>query len=162
MITKKEYQILLNFLKSGLSTRQLDKFLDLSNSKGWNSWKILKKYKLKNFDKGKLFLYSSGQSKKLIKLLDKKEGSIDKLIKENPPNKLKKYENTYVIADSGKKIYDIMSGETRNIIRDFFNPEKKIIKECQFKDCKNKKHIDTVHFLKDRPEIFKECASLNK
>jgi len=163
-MNKKEYVVLLNFLKSGLSTRQLDRLLGYSSSRGWISWDILKKYKLSNSDKGKLFLYSTAQSKQIISLLikGKKDNYIDKLIKIHQPNNLKKYKNTYVIADSEKSFYNILSGETRNIIRDFFNPKKKLTGRCQFKDCNNKDQIDTVHFSKDRPQIFIECAKINK
>ncbi len=163
-MNKQEYVVLLNFLKSGLSTRQLDKLLGHTNSRGWLSWDILKKYKLRNSDKGKLFLYSTAQSKQIISLLvkEKKDDYINELIKIHQPNNLKKYKNTFVIADSEKSFYNILSGETRNIIRDFFNPEKKLIGRCQFKDCNNKGQIDTVHFSKDRPQIFIECAKINK
>jgi len=161
---KKEYKVLLNFLKSGFSTRQLDRLLEHRNTRGWVSWKILKKYNLRHSDKGKLYLYSTAQSKRIINQLakEKKEGIIDRLIKENPPQNLQKYRDTWVIADSEKSFYNILSGETRNIIRDFFNPKKKLIGRCQFKDCKSKGQIDTVHFRKDRPKIFMECAEKNK
>jgi len=163
-MNKKEYDVLLNFLKSGFSTRQLDKLLGHSNTRGWISWDILMKFKVKNSDKGKLYLYSTTQSKNIIGSLVKnvKEDYLDELIKLNPPNNLQKYNNTWVIADSEKSFYNILSGETRNIIRDFFNPEKKLIGKCQFKDCKNKGQIDTVHFNKYRPQIFIECAKNNK
>ena len=161
---KTEYLVLLNFLKSGFSTRQLDKLLGHKNSRGWVSWDILKKYKLRNSDKGKLFLYSTNHSRKIILSLikEKKEGFIDDLIKVNHPNNLEKYKNTFVIADSEKSFYNILSGETRNIIRDFFNPEKKLISKCQFHNCDSKGQIDTVHFDKDRPQIFQECAKIQK
>jgi hypothetical protein len=163
-MNKKEHEVILNFLKSGFSTRQLDNFLGNKNTRGWVSWDILKKYGLKNLDKGKLFLYSTAQSNKIIKLLNEevKEGRLDKLKKLNPPKNLQKYENTWVIASSEKSFYNVLSGETRNIIRDFFNPEKKLIGKCQFNGCKNKGQIDTVHFSKDRPQIFMECAKENK
>jgi len=163
-MNKKEYRVLLNFLKSALSTRQLDNLLGYDNTRGWVSWEILKKYKLKNSDKGKLFLYSTIQSKMIIGQLAKeiKEDLIDEIIRLNPPNNLQKYKNTWVIAESEKSFYNILSGETRNIIRDFFNPEKKLIGKCQFKDCMNKGQIDTVHFGKDRPQIFMDCAKINK
>lgn len=162
---KKEYTILINFLKSGLSTRQLDRLFKHKNTKGWVSWVILKKYKLNNSDKGKLFLYSTNQSRKIIAQImsRRKEGFIDKLIKHSPPGNLKKYKNTYVIANSEKSFYNVLSGETRNLIRDFFNPRKKIIGKCQFEDCNSKgKQIDTVHFNMDRPEIFIQCAKKYK
>jgi hypothetical protein len=159
-----EILVLLNFLKSGKSTRQLDKLLNYSDKKGWISWDILKRYGLRDSDKGKLFLYSASQSKKIIKLIiqKKREGHIDNIIKEFPPTKLDKYKNTYVVADSEKSFYNILSGETRNIIRDFFIPEKKLIGKCQFEECNYGGQIDTVHFSKNRPQIFIECARKNK
>ena len=162
---KKEKEVLLYFLKSRYSARQLDELLGFSvGSKGWVSWNILKKYKLKDQDKGKLFLYSSTQCNKIIKLLmvEKKEGYIDILIKENLPSKLKKYENTYVISDSEKSFYNILAGETRNIIRDFFTPQKRLIGKCQFNGCNKKTTLETAHFSKDRPQIFKESAKIHK
>ncbi|MBT4541131.1 hypothetical protein HOC35_06470 [Candidatus Woesearchaeota archaeon] len=164
-MNKKEVIVLQNFLKSGYSTRQLDKLLGHKTTKGWISWEILKIYKLKNSDKGKLFLYSNRQSKEIISVImkEKKESLIEDLIKMNLPRNLEKYKNTFVIAESEKNFYNIMSGETRNIIRDFFNPEKKLIGKCQFKECNEKKgQIDTVHLRKDRPEIFMECAEKYK
>lgn len=160
-----EFTVLLNFLKSGLSTRKMDKLLGYSNTRGWLSWDILKKYNLQNSDKGKLFLYSTRQSKEIISKIIKenREEITDLLVKDNHPKNLEKYRNTFVIAESEKKFYGIFSGETRNIIRDFFNPEKKLVSKCQYKDCNGKKsQIDTVHYLKDRPEIFIECAGKYK
>ncbi|MEA2004482.1 MAG: hypothetical protein U9O53_06035, partial [archaeon] len=153
----KEFDILLNFLKSGLSTRQLDRLLGINDKNGWISWRILKKYGIKKYDKSKLFFYSTRQSENIIRKLIKshEKSSIDSLITKNPPANLEKYKNTFVIADSEKSFYKIMSGETRNIIKNFFNPKKKLIGKCQFINCKvNNSQIDTVHFLKDRPEIF--------
>ena len=34
---KKEFEILLNFLKSSMSTRELDKLMGNNNSRGWIS-----------------------------------------------------------------------------------------------------------------------------
>ena len=161
---KQEKEILLYFLKSRYSHIQLDSLLGFSsNSKGWVSWNIIKKYNLKAKDKGKLFLYAPTQCNKIIKILmqNQQEDRLDELINANPPNKLLKYQNTYVMAESEKKFYNVMSGETRNIIRDFFNSQKKLIKICQFKGCSEDK-LETVHFSKDRPQIFMECAKLNK
>jgi hypothetical protein len=160
---KKEFEILLNFLKSSMSTRELDKLMGYNNSRGWISWKILRKYKLKNSDKGKLFLYSSLQSKQIIKLLmkEKKENYIKELINLNPPNHLEKYRDTFVISRSVNNFHDIISGQVRNITRDFFNPKKKLIGKCQFEGC-NKNQLDAHHYSKNRPQIFKECAEMNK
>ena len=86
-----ETKILLNFLKSGYSTRQLDKLLNLHDSRGWASWKILKKYKLVNGDKQKLFLYSVQECKRIISEL-KKQGKKDllkSLIVKNSPKKIR-------------------------------------------------------------------------
>ena len=168
-MTKKsdEFITLLNFLKSGLSTRELDNLLGHKSgkTKGWVSWDILKKYKLKNSDKGKLFLYSEQQSGEIIGKIVLRPGirQIDKIVKVNLPNNLEKYKNTFVIASSEKSFYNIFSGETRNIIQSFFNPKKKIINKCQYKGCKSsKQQIDTVHFSRERPEIFMECAKINR
>lgn len=161
-MNNKEFTVLLNFLKSGLSTWNMDRLLGYSDTRGWMSWAILKKYYLQDYDKGKLFLYSTRQSKEIIlKLVEKKQkGLIDLLIKDNYPKNLEKYRNTLVAAESERKFYSIFSGETRNIIRDFFNPKKKLVGKCQYKNCKRKNaEIDTVHYLKDRPEIFIKCAS---
>ena len=55
-----------------------------------------------------------------------------------------------------------MSGETRNIIRDFFNSEKKLIGRCQILDCDSSGQIDTVHLKEDRPKLFLKSAAENK
>ena len=164
MMDKKEHVILLNFLKSGLSTRQLDRLLGYDASRGWVSWEILRKYKLQNSDKGKLFVYSPIQCNKLIVCLvkKKKRGVINEIIKKNPSNILEKYKNTFVIADSERSFYTIMSGETRNIIQGFFNPKKKLIGKCQFRGCTETRQIDTVHFDNNRRNIFIKCAKKNK
>jgi hypothetical protein len=159
-----ELIVLLNFLKSGLSTRKLDKLMGFSNTKGWKSWEILKKYNLKKEDKAKLFLYSEQQSNKLISEMIKEpeEGILDELISNNPPNSLEKYKNTFVLAPSEKDFYNIFSGQTRNIIRDFFNPKKKLMGKCQYLGCMAGGEIDTVHYQKERPAIFKESAAKYK
>lgn len=161
---KNDLTVLLNFLKSGLSTGKIDKLIGYSDTKGWKSWEILKKYKLKDRDKGKLFLYSEQQSRKLIDKIIRapKEGILNTFISANPPNNLEKYRGTFVLAKSEKDFYNVFSGETRNIIRDFFNPKKKLIGKCQYKSCKSKGEIDTVHYSKDRPAIFIHCALKNK
>lgn len=160
-LEKRDMDVLVNFLKSGLSTRDLDRILGYSGTRtrGWNSWNILQKYNLKDTDKGKLFVYSGKQSKEIIRdMIKETKPNLDLLIKENPPNKLLKYKDTYALAKSEESLYNIFSGETRNIIQNFFNPIKKITKECQFNGCKTKEPLDTVHYLKDRPTIFKECS----
>lgn len=156
----KNQLILINFLKSGYSTRQLDKLIGDKNTRGWTSWQILKKYKLTESDKGKLYLYGNQQATKIIKELEHK--NITQALKNNTPSLLKKYEETYVLSKSEKSFYDIMSGETRNIILGFFSNQKKLINKCQLEGCKTTKTLDTVHFNKDRPQIFKECAKNNK
>lgn len=159
----KDSLILSNFLKSGLSTREMDKLMGHSGTRGWKSWSILKKYKLKDGDKGKLFLYSPKQSGMIIKEIIRRheEGVIDALIRDSPPNNLDKYKGTYSLAGSEKKLYNVFSGETRNIIQGFFNPMKQIVGRCQFKGCSSRK-TDTVHYKRDRPSIFMECARGNK
>lgn len=157
-----ERKVLLNFLKSGLSTRRLDKLLkyDHKKTKGWKSWEILKKYNLKSGDKAKLFLYSSKQSEDIIKKYTNDRGCKDfeLFIRDIPSKNLERYKNTYVLAESENRFYDIFSGETRNIIQSFFKPQKDLIGKCQFRDCKNRGELDTVHFLISRPLIFKRSA----
>lgn len=153
--------VLLNFLKSAFSTRKLDAMLGFSKSKGWKSWDILKKYNLTDCDKGKLFLYTENQSKKFIKKIMEKKDNLENLIKNNPPTNLQKYRDIFIIAKSEKALYSAFSGETRNIVRDFFSPQKKLASHCQFFNCNNK-NIDTVHLIKDRPQIFMEGAAKNK
>jgi putative sterol carrier protein len=160
-VKSQEIDVLVSFLKSGLSTRELDKRLGYSSAtRGWKSWKILKKYKLKNTDKGKLFVYPLNQSKKIIKNLmeNPRHDFIENLIENNQPENLDKYKDTYVITKSEKAFYDIFTGETRNIVQDFFNPLKKSIGKCQFKDCDSHGELDTAHHLSDRRSIFILCA----
>jgi len=161
MANAKEIDVLVGFLKSGLSTRELDKRLGYSSTtRGWKSWEILKKYGIKNMHKGKLFAYPMNQSKKMIKILleNSRHNSVENLIEKNPPKNLDKYKDTYVIARSENTFYDIFSGETRNIIQGFFNPIKKSVGKCQFKDCNFRGELDTAHYLSDRRPIFIGCA----
>jgi len=158
----REMVVLINFLKSGLSTRELDRLLGLQShlTKGWESWRILKKYMLKNDDKGKLFIYSERQSREIIKKLmnSPTPDFINNFIEANQPKNIEKYKDTFVIAKSERAFSNILSGETRNIIQGFFSPLKKIIGKCQFKNCTSKEQLDTVHYLIDRPKIFKNSA----
>jgi len=155
----REIDVLISFLKFGLSTRKLDEHLEYSSTRGWKSWKILKKYKLKNIDKGKLFVYPMKQSREIIKILMKNpNSSIENLIERNPPKNLDRYKDTFVIAKSEKSFYDIFSGETRNLIQGFFSPLKKSIGKCQFKGCDSIGELDTAHYLSDRHPIFMMCA----
>ena len=116
-----------------------------------------------NSDKGKLFLYSERQSTQLIKELmeTRKKGFIDKLVSKNPSKILKVYENTYVLASSEDKFYNIFDGQTKNITRSFFNPQKKLIGKCQYPNCRNI-NLQTAHFLRDRPKLFKEAAKSSR
>ena len=83
------------------------------------------------------------------------------MIKKNPPTNLQKYKDIFIIAKSEKALYSAFSGETRNLIRDFFSPQKKLVGHCQFLNC-SKEDIDTVHLNRNRPEIFMDCATKNK
>ena len=49
-------------------------------SKGWESWNVLKKYKLLNSDKGKLYVFSSLESKRIIKEYIKGKKTLKALI----------------------------------------------------------------------------------
>jgi len=155
-----ESDILFNFLKSGFSTRKLDLHLGYQSTDGWKSWEIIKKYKLKNTDKGKLYLFSKRQCNDIIKKIMKKPraGSIDSIIREIRPSIIEKYAGAYVLAKSEKVFYDIVSGETRNIILTFFKSKKNLLGGCQYNSCNNRGELDTVHFSDRRPAIFKRCA----
>jgi len=157
-----ELTVILYFLKAGYSTRKLDKKLGFSSakSKGWKSWEILKKYNLTNDDKGKLFIYTEQQSKKIIKEIPKlnNPGIIDILITANRPKNIEKYKDSFLLTDSEISLERILSGETRNIIRNFFLPQKRIVRKCQYKNC-NQTKLDTCHYKNSRPENFKLSAN---
>ena len=159
---KVEKEVIYNFLKYGLSTRTLEKRFGKLNSRGWMAWEIRNKYKLTDSDKAKLFLYSSTQAKKIIKTFMNEPFNLDLLIKSNPPQKLEKYLDTFVIAKSEEAFHNMMKGEARNIIRDFFTPEKKIKGACQFQNCEFSGELETAHYLNERPELFKNAAKINR
>ena len=156
-MNKEKYMVLVNFLKNGLSSRQIDVLLgyDKNKTRGWKSWTILKEYKLSKEDKGKLFLYNSVEYREIISKL--KEIKLDILIKNKVPSIIKKYEDAIVLAKSEENFYQIMSGETRNIMKRIFGSLKKSIPYCQFKNCKGTE-LETAHLHTNRPEIFKLCA----
>jgi len=162
-MTQKEITVLLYFLKAGFSTRELDLKLGhvSKKSKGWISWEILKKYNVNDADKGKLFVFPTQQARSIIKelpLIDS-NSPVDILLTLNKPNNLKRFHDSYLITESVESFYQIMKGETRNIIRDFFITKKKLVGKCQFKGCNVNTALETAHNLKSRPQIFKESAT---
>ena len=165
-MNKNEIDTLLYFLKAGYSTRELDKRMGFSSnkSKGWKSWDILQKYNIKTKDKGKLYVYTSRQARLIIKdiLNIKSKSPIDILLSINKPDNLKRFTDSFLITENPESLYQIMKGETRNIIRDFFITKKKIIGTCQFKGCNESKALETAHYGKSRPEIFLESANKYK
>ena len=156
-----EEKVLLNFLKSNLTTRQLDAYLghDPALSKGWTSWKILKKYNLKTEDRGILFTFRTQECKKIISEIIKldERNLIERILYSARPRHLEKYSDTYIIADSHEKVLSVLSGEVRNITQSFFNPLKKIVGSCQYMECENT-NLDTVHLKSSRPEIFMDAC----
>ena len=152
-----ERLVLLNFLKSNLSTRQLDKLLGYNpkQSKGWESWNILKKYKLENGDRGRLFCFKNNECVAIVKKIMNfdKRADIESLLTDSEPKHLENYRDTFIIAPSNSKVYKVLEGEVRNITLSFFSPLNKTIGRCMFIDCNNT-NLDTVHFNKSRPEIF--------
>ena len=165
-MNKDEIDILLYFLKAGFSTRELDKRMGFSpkKSKGWESWDILQKYNINTKDKGKLFVYTSRQARLMIKDIPniKSKSPIDILLSINKPDNLKRFTDSFLITENPESLYQIMKGETRNIIRDFFITKKKIIGICQYKGCNETKALETAHYGKSRPEIFLESANKYK
>jgi len=157
-ITSLERSTLLNFLKTGLSTRQLDSQIgeNPQKSKGWKSWKILQKYKIKTTDSGSLFCFRKVEALNIINKIMKAQNyeEVNKLLRYSEPRFFNKYKDIYVVADSNEKVAILLSGEVRNITQSFFNPIKKIIGKCQFPDCDNT-NLDTVHLQKSRPENLK-------
>ncbi len=160
---KSESEILLNFLKSGLSTRELDHQMgyDPVISKGWKSWKILQKYKLQANDRGSLFCFRKAEAMAIIKSIksatDRK--GVETILSSFKPRFFNKYKGIYIVADSADKVAIVLSGEVRNITQSFFNPLKKVIGTCQFPECDNT-NLDTVHLQKSRPEnLALACVS---
>ena len=161
---KNELRVLVLFLKAGYSTRAIDQALglDSNKTKGFISWKILKKYNLQKQDLSKLFIYKENEVKKIIKemIIMNTKGSIDKLIEIHKPSNISKYYNTFFICESEDKLCKAIVGETKNIIQYFFNGQKKIVGKCQNRNCKiqEKTEIHTAHYTLERPEIFKNSA----
>lgn len=153
----KDKTMLIEFLKFGLSTRQIDSAIGYKNSRGWRSWEVLKKYNLKDSDKGCLFPYSSRQ---VSSILDRimKGSKLSSILRIEIPEIIKKYKNIKVIAANEKDLYLAVSGETRNLIRNFFSSKKKKLGVCQFIGCVYKGELDTVHLFENRPSIFINCA----
>jgi hypothetical protein len=153
--------ILINFLKSGLTTRELDRRLghDSKLTKGWRSWRVLKRYRLVNTDKGRLFLVPDRQCRAAIASISAAttREAVDSVLARARPSQLDKYAGTFVIAPSAKAFCRVFSGETRNIIQQVFLPLKKFTQHCQYKGC-GASALDTVHFTKDRPSLFRRAA----
>tara|TARA_B100000902_G_C27022879_1_gene770499 strand:- start:82 stop:753 length:672 start_codon:yes stop_codon:yes gene_type:complete len=165
-MNKKELDILLYFLKAGYSTRQLDDKMGFSSkkTKGWMSWDILKKYNINDTDKGKLFVYTTTQARSIIKEIPKikSKSPIKLLLSINKPDNLKRFIDSFIITDSTEKFYQIMTGETRNIIRNFFITHKKIVGKCQYNGCNETRALETAHYGMSRPEIFIKSADKYK
>ncbi len=163
---KSELEILLYFLKAGYSTRQLDEKMGFSSkkTKGWVSWDVLKKYNINATDKGKLFVYTTRQAKSIIQEIPKinSKSPIKLLLSINKPDNLKRFVDSFIITESTEKFYQIMRGETRNIIRDFFITHKKIVGKCQYSGCNTTKALETAHYGMSRPEIFMKSADKHK
>ncbi len=154
----KDKDVLLHFLKSGLSTRQLDNMLghDSVNSKGFKSWKILKKYNIQDKDKNKLFCFRKQESLAIIKgiMVAQDRKKVDIIFKSTKPKFFEKYRDIYIVTNSDLKVLTMLSGEVRNITQSFFSPLKKIVTTCQFPEC-NRNDLDTVHLQKSRPDNLK-------
>lgn len=161
----RDREIVLNFLNSNFSTRQLDRILGYNpqKSKGWISWKILKSYNLHAGDRGKLFCFRKQQSLRIIgqlmKVRTRKE--VGEILRKAEPEFFEKYRGTHIIAESDEKVSIVLSGEVRNITQSFFKPLKKSVGVCQFPKC-DREDLDTVHLLKSRPEILKLSIEYGK
>ncbi len=164
-MNKNELKTLVWFLKGGYSTRFIDNALGLDSkkTKGFASWKVLKKYKLDKTDVSKLFIYNEKQAKEIVALMIQmnQKGSIDQLVLKHKPSNIIKFHNTYFFCESEDVLCKALTGETKNLIQYFFTPQKKIVGICQNKNCKTegKPELQTAHFLSERPELFKLSAS---
>jgi hypothetical protein len=149
-------------LNDGFSTRQIDKALGENpiKSKGWISFKVLKKYKLLLKDKGKLFLHNQTEAKKIVsEILNSKNYSykLEALISKHPPASIAKYKNIFIVADDAEKFYIAAEGLVRNLTHKFFSQKKKKIGICQY--CEKKMELDTAHIGDERPVILKKSAN---
>lgn len=158
-------EVLLNFLKSGLSTRELDEQMgyDPTISKGWRSWKILQSYKLNSSDRGRLFCFRKTEALAIIRNIQnsKSRGDVEHILNSSKPRFFDKYKETYIVANSDEKVAVVLSGEARNITQSFFSPLKKVVGSCQFQKCDNT-NLDTVHLQKSRPENLKSACAYGK
>jgi hypothetical protein len=150
--------ILLYFLKLGLSARDLDNLAgyDAKTTKGFKSWRIIQSFGLNNADhRGKLFAFNPQESKTLIK----------KIVNTNSPNilegaipqKLRRFEGVFVLAENEEQFRAVFSGVDRNMVHSHFTPFKKLFPECQHPTCSNPA-TDCAHWGKNRPEIFIDAA----
>ncbi|WP_146137266.1 fibronectin type III domain-containing protein [Planomicrobium soli] len=133
---------------------------DRFKTKGWKSFEIIKKYSLKDADKGKLFLYTPKQCNELIKKLIENPNlhGIDTLITNESPHSIEKYKETFILAQNEEAFYKVFNGEARNIIQNFFKSRKNLVGICQLKNCNVKDGLETAHLTKERKDIFKESA----
>jgi len=156
-----ESKVLFDYIRNNLSTRKIcKKYYEINDSTGFKSHNILKKFKLKKEDKGKLFLFSKKEALKKIEKIIEKDTSVLNNIGE--PIKFKKYKNIYVLAKNEESLYWLMNGELRNLIQSFFKERKKQYAICQYKRCENN-NFDVAHSHKrDRKKLFKIAATKNK
>jgi len=104
---KIDKQVLYDYLRGGLSTRELcKKYSEIEDKTGFKSHYILKKYGLNTEDKGSLFFFSSREVRKIINkiIINDQKKSFRKMI----PNKLKCYKNITAHAENEDKIYIIL------------------------------------------------------
>ncbi len=158
-------ELLLNYLKSGLSTRELDEQMEYNSvvSKGWRSWKILRQYKIDSTDRGRLFCFRKNEALAIVRniLNAKSRKDVELILASSKPRFFEKYKGIYIVADSDEKVRIVLSGEVRNITQSFFSPLKKVVGGCQFPKCKNT-NLDTVHLQKSRPEHLKLACTYGR
>ena len=156
-----EKKVLFDYLRNGLSTRQLcRKYPEIRDPTGFRSHYILKKFKLKKGDKGSLFLFSSREAFRAIKEVISKGRSILDFLEE--PKRFKKYRETFVIAKNEEALYFLVNGEVRNLVQSFFRGRKKQYGICQYIGFSSKT-IETAHNHKrGRKKLFKIAASRNR
>lgn len=154
---------LISFLKDGLTTREIDSALghDATTTKGWKSFKILKKHHLINSDKGRLFCCASlAEARAVVKELMtcQDRAGVEAVLSSWKPRILEPFEGIQIIAPSPQALTKALSGEGRNLVQRFFSRRKVILGHCQFPGCQETDRLDTVH-LRERRTVKLEQAA---
>jgi len=158
----KQVQVLDDYLRNNLSTRQICKnHPELNDPNGWKSHYVLKEYGLRTIHKGILFFFSKRETAKLIRNIVKTKKP-NLLLKDVQPDILKKYSGIKVLASDDESAYIVFNGELRNLVQRVFKSRKNEVKYCMFVKCRNT-DLDTAHrHDKGRKKIFMDVAKRSR